>query len=282
MSKKARIFGHVFDSVPDVTPAVFSTIESIRPSFKKVNKAQYPNWVLDYNFTKSDLYRVKNPTGPWKLREQNIAHLYAPGTLYWEKDSGKKVNVHCAWIIFDGGEQLGLDHITGQKGLARFIDYENILGQLLLKSASLGQEKGEAAFWAVQSVFYQIVEILKTAQFKSDQEYVISSSESEPDFVLQVQNYLKNNLPQKVTVKEIAAHFQMSESSLAHTYKNLTGQSPIATLIAMRINLAKNLLQRGYRLKTIAAQAGFNDEFHLSKAFKKHAGMSPKQFVNHK
>ena len=279
MSKKTRIFGHVFSSVPDVTPAVFSTIESIRPPFKKVYKAQYPNWVLDYNFTKSDLYRVKNPTGPWKLRNQNIAHLYAPGTRYWEKDSGKNANVHCSWIIFDGGENIGLNHISGADGFSRFIDNENILGQLLLKCSSLGQEKGEAAFYDVQSVFYEIVQILTTAQFKSDQEYVISSSESEPDFVLQVQNYLKNNLPQKVTVKEIAARFQMSESSLAHTYKNLTGQSPIATLIAMRINLVKNLLQRGYRLKTIANQAGFNDEFHLSKAFKKHTGMSPRQFT---
>lgn len=279
MPAKPRISGHVFNNVPNVTPKVLSTIESIRSPFANVNKSLYPNWVLDYNFTRSDFCRIQNPSAPWKLRKQNIAHLYAPNTPYWEKGSDKKITVHCAWIIFDGGEKIDFDRITKAKGFAQFIDNENLLGNLLLKCAKIGQDKGETGFWAVQSIFYEIISLLKQSQKQNNQTYIISETENEPDFVLQVQNYLRNNLTRKVTVKEIAAHFQMSESSLAHTYKKLTSQSPISTLIDMRINLVKNLLQRGYRLKAIAAQAGFNDEFHLSKAFKKSTGISPKQFI---
>ncbi|MBN1436567.1 MAG: helix-turn-helix transcriptional regulator [Sedimentisphaerales bacterium] len=277
---KSKIFGHVFSKTPDVTPRVLSTIDSVSPPSENVHKSLYPNWVLDYNFTRSDVCRIKDQAAPWRLRKQNIAHLYSPGTPYWEKASDKKIPVHCVWIIFDGGEKIGFDDITGQNGFARFIDNDNILGNLLLECASLGQEKGESGFWSVQSIFYRIIELLKNAQYQSDQaSYIISETDNETDFVLQVQNYLKSNLSLKVTISEIATHFQMSDSSFAHTYKKLTGKTPIASLIDARINLAKNLLLRGYRMKAIAAQAGFNDEYHLSKAFKKHTGMSPRLYL---
>jgi len=198
MPAKSKISGHVFSSVLDVTPRVLSTIDSVRPPLTSVHKSLYPNWVLDYNFTKSDFCRIKNQADPWKLRKQNIAHLYAPNTPYWEKGSGKKIPVHCAWIIFDGGEKIGFDHITGQDGFARFIDNDNILGSLLLKCASLGQEKGETGFWSVQSIFYKIIELLKNAQNQSGQTHIISEIENEPDFVLRIQNYLRNNLSRNV------------------------------------------------------------------------------------
>ena len=42
--------------------------------------------------------------------------------------------------------------------------------------------------------------------------------------------------------------------------------------------LVPRLLAKGYRLKEIARQAGFADEFHLSKTFKQMEGMSPRAY----
>ena len=53
----------------------------------------------------------------------------------------------------------------------------------------------------------------------------------------------------------------------------------MSKMIELRIGLAKNLLLRGQRLKNIAQQTGFSDEYHLSKTFKRVEGKSPKQFT---
>jgi AraC-like DNA-binding protein len=57
-----------------------------------------------------------------------------------------------------------------------------------------------------------------------------------------------------------------------------TGESPMMTLTRMRIHLAKTLLLQGHRLKLVADQTGFWDQYHLSKTFKQHEGISPREF----
>jgi AraC-like DNA-binding protein len=71
---------------------------------------------------------------------------------------------------------------------------------------------------------------------------------------------------------------KVSESSLNHRFKEETGISPIARLIEIRLEFAKSLLLKGEKLVNIADMTGFYDEYHLSKAFKKKFGISPKTF----
>jgi len=70
----------------------------------------------------------------------------------------------------------------------------------------------------------------------------------------------------------------MSVSALAHRYRAATGETPMTTVKRARLDLAKGLLAKGYRLKEIASQVGFADEFHLSKTFKQVEGVSPRAY----
>jgi AraC-like DNA-binding protein len=45
-----------------------------------------------------------------------------------------------------------------------------------------------------------------------------------------------------------------------------------------KIELCKEMLNAGERTSDIAAAAGFADEFHFSRSFKKITGMSPRQY----
>jgi transcriptional regulator GlxA family with amidase domain len=68
-------------------------------------------------------------------------------------------------------------------------------------------------------------------------------------------------------------------STLAHRYRQETGEPPMLKLTRLRINLAKGLLLKGQPLKAIAEAAGFSDAFHLSKTFKRLEGAAPKHFL---
>ena len=91
--------------------------------------------------------------------------------------------------------------------------------------------------------------------------------------------YLKAHLAERVTLQGIARNAHVSVSTLSHRYRKETGETPITTLMRLRIDHAKVLLQRRLPLKIIADRLGFSDAYHLSKAFKRVTGVSPRGFL---
>lgn len=91
--------------------------------------------------------------------------------------------------------------------------------------------------------------------------------------------FLRQNSARAVKLEEIASYIHMSASSLSHRYHAETGETPMKTLARIRVNLAKSFLMKGYSLKAIAEQLGFNDAFHLSKSFKRIEGTPPRRFL---
>ena len=100
-----------------------------------------------------------------------------------------------------------------------------------------------------------------------------------PTLATAVTVFLRAHMVQRLSLAAMAAHLHVSVSTLSHRYRAETGESPIATLICLRIQQARNLLMKGQGLKTIAASLGFSDVYHLSKMFKRVEGRSPRQFM---
>jgi AraC-like DNA-binding protein len=90
---------------------------------------------------------------------------------------------------------------------------------------------------------------------------------------------MKSHLSERLTLRRLAREAHVAVSTLSHAYRSQTGEPPMATLMRYRIDAAKGLLLKGYRLKAIAEQTAFSDAFHLSKAFKKLEGRSPRAFL---
>ncbi|MDX3927006.1 MAG: AraC family transcriptional regulator [Shinella sp.] len=80
----------------------------------------------------------------------------------------------------------------------------------------------------------------------------------------------------RLTVAEMAAAVGLSESWFANVFKQTTGKTPLQWQLGKRIELAKKLLvESDLTIADIAAQLGFSDQAHLTKAFRQIAGETP-------
>jgi AraC-like DNA-binding protein len=106
------------------------------------------------------------------------------------------------------------------------------------------------------------------------------SSYSNVRKVDKVINYMIENYSQNITLSQLAEYSQISSSYLGNIFKTVTGKSTIDYLINIRINKAKALLRDGFTVSETSKLVGFNDIFYFSRAFKKHEGISPSQYVD--
>lgn len=98
-----------------------------------------------------------------------------------------------------------------------------------------------------------------------------------PRWVDAASEYIDRNFQRKITLKELAARTGCSTSYLSHHFPAEFGMPLRAYLRRLRLEKARLLVERGLTLKEIAAETGFYDEFHLSKAFKQFFGVPPSQ-----
>jgi transcriptional regulator GlxA family with amidase domain len=77
-------------------------------------------------------------------------------------------------------------------------------------------------------------------------------------------------------VSEMAAYCGMSERLFRNVFRDVTGHAPKPFYDRLRLQHAAQFLSLGvYNIKEVAAKTGFSNEFHFSKAFKKHFGHAP-------
>ncbi len=80
----------------------------------------------------------------------------------------------------------------------------------------------------------------------------------------------------RLTIAEMADAVGLSESWFASVFKRTTGKTPLQWQLARRIGVAKNLLlESGLPVAEVAAQLGFADQAHLTKAFRQVTGITP-------
>ena len=269
----------------NITPCLVGAANYYGIHVSSVTACLQEHWVLDLSFSSYGKYRVGSSRARWHERTPLSLHLYPPGTHYWEDTTNESGKRHSAWLLFDCGKKTELKKlILGNQKYARFQDTDSIVGDMICKVASIGQEEGHAGFWKAQAVFCQIIHTLVNAEHAGNENYRIQSvaQTHQTDFVTEVNNILRQHLDVGISLAELAASLHISTSALSHRYRKETNIPPMTAFQQMRIETAKVFLLRGFPLKTIAYDLGFSDEFHLSKAFKRVTGLAPKHYLNSK
>ena len=265
-------------------PALLRATELTHRRTHPSGELRHPWWVLDYNYTAGERVRVHSVSAPWTERPANVAHLYAPGVPYWENvgREARPLAVHWAALEFSEAGLLRLaELLPAPLQYARFFDDTGLLGRLLREIVEIGVSGQDGGYWAAHARLFQVLGRLRQADALGGDDYRLredAPAAAAPTFAEQLQRYIHAHLAERITVAELAEEAGMSVSALAHRYRTVTGETPMATVKRARIDLAKGLLAKGYRLKEIAWQVGFTDEFHLSRTFKQVAGVSPRAY----
>lgn len=80
----------------------------------------------------------------------------------------------------------------------------------------------------------------------------------------------------RLSVAEMAATVGLSESWFSNVFKQTTGKTPLQWQLSKRIDLAREqLASSNITVAEIAAQLGFTDQAHLTKAFRQIVGETP-------
>ncbi|WP_321872663.1 AraC family transcriptional regulator [Burkholderia ubonensis] len=82
-----------------------------------------------------------------------------------------------------------------------------------------------------------------------------------------------------VSLAELAGLSGVSRFQLLRGFARELGITPHAYLIQSRARLARALLARGHPIADAAAEAGFADQSHLTRAFARQFGITPGQFA---
>lgn len=106
-----------------------------------------------------------------------------------------------------------------------------------------------------------------------------SAPAPEPGIADRLRRLLDDHLTSPVSLAWAAAELDRSGAHLVRSFTRRYGISPHAYVIGRRIDTARRLLLRGDAAAEVATAAGFYDQAHLTRHFRKHTSTTPASYA---
>jgi AraC-like DNA-binding protein/ligand-binding sensor protein len=91
--------------------------------------------------------------------------------------------------------------------------------------------------------------------------------------------YLDEHMGERLTLASLARAIHVSPSFLSHRALRDLGRSPVRYVMERRLQRALERMRAGARVRDVATDLGFCDEFHLSRRFKRRFGCPPTRYA---
>lgn len=199
--------------------------------------------------------RYKNPLFSTKLFEkQGVLAVYEE----------RYINMNVLRRIFM--DMLGVFSMTAQ-GLNGAIEEIKVRGdnchyQSLMMSSSLSEI--ENWFLEFTDAFYE--------------RFLIDYKCSRSEILCSVFRYIDTHLRTQIHQSEAAREIGVSSAYLSTVFKKEMGQNFIEYVNMRKVELAKEMLEKGYLVYEVSDVLGFENCTYFSKVFKKYTEMSPDTF----
>lgn len=99
------------------------------------------------------------------------------------------------------------------------------------------------------------------------------------EIVLNSQKFMEDNFPSKISIDSLSKDLGISPRHFKRRFKKATGENPLTYLQLLRVESAKHKLETTQEpINTITWDVGYEDINSFRRLFKKHTGMSPKEY----
>ncbi|MEH0874809.1 AraC family transcriptional regulator [Pectobacterium cacticida] len=121
--------------------------------------------------------------------------------------------------------------------------------------------------------------ILLLAALMENQHHVSPHRQvQEVERITRIKDDLLNDLSAIPTLNQLAQRENISVAHLVRSFNQAVGLPPLAWLMQRRMCKARELLRQGEAISQVAADVGFADQAHFTKAFNRYNAMTPGQF----
>lgn len=158
---------------------------------------------------------------------------------------------------------------------AQKITYYTPLEELFEKLLDTWNDKGPSYEFIAATLLRQLLIWVSQNKIKQSKNQAIFLK------IDQIIEYMRQNINRKVTLEELSGIARLSTFYLSRTFKEATGYPIIKYFNKMKIEKAKELLIDGNKkVKEVAYELGYTNEFYFSRMFKRVEGLSPKEFYS--
>ncbi len=166
-------------------------------------------------------------------------------------------------IFFEKKIPIFKKHIINDRLL--FIKLHNFFLSIYQKEDSLKIES-----LLIEALSYLVIHYTSFTKerldFSGDKKMIKSSIE-----------YIKSNIDKNITLDELSAISHLSKYHFLRIFKKELGITPHHFIINEKINYANSLIQKGISLSEASFYAGFSDQSHFTRNFKKYYGQTLKK-----
>lgn len=192
-------------------------------------------------------------------------------TFAWESDGTRLLlPFHRVLSLLSGAELAPVEYPI-QLDESQVRQVEDIFDRLLERL----RRRDDLSWFAEQELILEIFTLLIQELYRVRQE----SGNAESDPILRARREIEQYYHEHLSLQQLAQRTCLSTGYFSRAFKERFAISPIAYQLELRITAAKTLLLDSSRsISEIAVLVGFSDVYAFSKAFKKHTGLSPRDF----
>ncbi|XTR39077.1 helix-turn-helix domain-containing protein [Paraclostridium tenue] len=253
----------------------------------------HPRYNMPYHWhTECEIIRILEGEFSLIINDEKI--LATKGDVIFIHDGmfhgGTPNNCIYECIVFDIKILLKQNHAC-TKQIQDIINQKKIIGPLIstdiegLKPCcdilfeSMRSMKTGYEFLTQGSLYYLIGLVLRFNLYKNKNKTTKITQEKTLHFK-NVLSLIESEYQSPLTLDDLSKAAGMTPKYFCRFFSEMTNKTPIEYLNYYRIEIAcEQLLTTNYSITEIALNCGFNDVSYFIKMFKKHRGITPKQYI---
>lgn len=271
------------------TPVIIKSIERIHDSSWSMTPNSHDHFEMLYMKRGSSIFTV---SGDDVHLEANSMIIIRPGQMH---KFAVKSEDNCEFIVlsFNFESKYGEDSAPiAPEDFIEFVDTDNAGAYIHVRLPrkneiasvleNILRERDRRQMWdglMVQLLLMQLFVLISRTLKNEWEQNIKSRSWKIKEVIRTAKDYIDANYSRSITLSDVAQYVFLSESYLAHVFKNEFGISPKSYLLKARIDASCELLTAtDMKISDVALSVGFSNPQRYNDMFKKYMHTTPLKY----